>query len=264
VREPLQTAAPRRRNIKDIMPRTSGGGPAPTAGAVPEQTGATAQSPSSRGAASKNAPRRRKEPLPPPAELEAGVNRAVERDHRGLPPETNLSYANRELGTLAADLQQRSAILGKTGPGKLLANIDLSILPLGAADFMKRRTAEGRPQLENAFNRLLRYAQSEARAGRRDLLDQEIPDFLKSGTMGRRRIDNLEIRLGIDQIGVTDTTRKTTYESALMHEFKTLFYGETIIALLGLGGPEVAAFEHNPALGIHRPARSTESLPNRR
>ena len=277
--------APRRHKIKALLPKQAGG-VAPAAHA----TGASEAESKPSASGSKAAPKRKPTPaakgggkteskrtagipsktrrLPSPAEAEAEVNRSVARDNRGLDPESYVIFENRSLETIANELEARREMLEKAGKGKLVAKINRKILSLSAAEFMKQRQKDGRPALQNTFNRLLKYAESEARQGRRRLLDEKIPDFLKSGPMATRRIDNIEIHFGIDKIGITDTTViRDDYEAAKLHEFKTLFYGEAIVALLGLDAAETAnvtAYEHNPALDIHRPARTTESLPRKK
>jgi hypothetical protein len=73
--------------------------------------------------------------------------------------------------------------------------------------------------------------------------------------MSTRRPDTVELRLDAGAVSLTDTTMKTNRAKVLIHEFKTRFYGEAMRDILGSEGPAVSSFEHNPALGVHRPAR---------
>jgi hypothetical protein len=175
-----------------------------------------------------------------PAQEEASVTRAVDRHHRGLDPDSGIVFADRSFETIADALE----IVRETLPQerrKLVANIDRTMLPMSATQFMAWRKANGRPRLQEAYDHLFSYAESEAKAGRRRLLDEEIPDFLKGGPMATRRPDNVQFRFDVDQGGLTDVTIKRNYESALMHEFKTFFYLDGTVALLKLDGDEISA-----------------------
>jgi hypothetical protein len=187
--------------------------------------------------------------LPSPSELEKSVGKAVASNVKGLDPATNFNYQNRNLNTIAEDLAARQAQLQELGKGSLLPQVDTSIMDLSAADFMKRH-----PSLQKGFDDLLQRAMREKNLGN-DALYEEMSKFLSEGRMRTRRPDTIEVRLDQGQVSLTDPTIKTDRAKVIMHEFKTRFYGEAMRDILGSQGPTVSAFEHNPALGIHRPAR---------
>ena len=94
----------------------------------------------------------------------------------------------------------------------------------------------------------------------RPLAKEEIAEFLNSGTLATRRPDHVVLRFravqGEPLLSITDTTRKETPESFVVHEFKAFLYGEAYSAVLDLKPAMAESFEHNPKLGIHRPALS--------
>jgi hypothetical protein len=181
--------------------------------------------------------------------LEKEVGQAVAENVEDLDPTTNFTYQNRSLKTVANDLVKRQAVLQAAGKGNLLPDVDTAVMDLSAAEFIGQR-----PDLKRDFDALMKRALREKELGR-PALYEEITTFLSQGKMGTRRPDTIEVRLDGRLISITDVTRKQNRPEATVHEFKTRFYGEAMRAILGKKGPRVEAYEHNPALAIHRPAK---------
>ena len=122
-------------------------------------------------------------------------------------------------------------------------------MEMGATDFMKRH-----PDLWKRFDGLMKRALREQGFGK-DALYEELTTFLSQGKMATRRPDAIVFDLESGIVSLTDPTIKLHLEKAIMHEFKTSFYGYAVQDILGEANIVVEAFEHNPRLGIHRPAR---------
>jgi hypothetical protein len=187
--------------------------------------------------------------LPSPAELEKSVSGAVNANVRNLDPTTNFDFSNRSLSTIAKELEERQKQLQAAGKGGLLPQVNNSIMELGATEFISRH-----PDLQTRFEALMDQAIRERNRGS-GALYEEVTKFLSEGRMGARRPDTIEFRLDNSEVSITDSTMKQIRAKAVVHEFKTRFYGAAIRDILGQNGPRVSSFEHNPALGIHRPAR---------
>lgn len=194
-------------------------------------------------------PRPRDATLPKPKELEKSVVTSIAQSIEGRDPLTVFQYGDRELKTVAEDLVARQKQLLAAGKGSLLPQVDLSIMEMGATDFMKRH-----PDLWKRFDGLMKRALREQGFGK-DALYEELTTFLSQGKMATRRPDAIVFDLESGIVSLTDPTIKLHLEKAIMHEFKTSFYGYAVQDILGEANIVVEAFEHNPRLGIHRPAR---------
>jgi hypothetical protein len=259
---PVTTAkAPRQKQAAAMAPAGAGGG------AAGESEPASAEKPAAKPkgkakASNPSAPKGGK--IPSPQKLEKEVQRAVERDARSLPPADYVTFGDKNFESMVEQLRQLKQIYDKTGSAPVLSALERKdaagnkivdrTLKMSAPELMEYLDANGRPDLKTKFNALQEWAKD------RPLAQSEIAEFLSGGPLATRRPDTVMLRFraaqGAPLLSITDTTRKETPESFVVHEFKTFFYGEAFSAVLDLKPAMSESFEHNPKLGIHRPALS--------
>jgi hypothetical protein len=212
------------------------------------------------------------EKIPSPQKLEKEVQKAVERDARSLPPSDYVTFGDENFGSMIEQLRQLKQVYDKTKGAPVLNALERKdaqgntvvdrMVKMSAPELMDWLAENGRPELKTKFEALREYAKD------RPLAQDEIKEFLSSGPLGTRRPDTVMLRLraaqGTPLLSITDTTRKETPESFVVHEFKTFFYGEAFSAVLDLKPEMAESFEHNPKLGIHRPALSGGPLSRRK
>jgi len=269
---------PRRIRITPVLPpkekkeraekpkkAAAGAGGRATGQAEPAPAEKPAAKPKGKPKASKSAaPKSKGGKIPSPQKLEKEVQRAVERDARSLPPADYVTFGDENFASMVEQLRQLKQIHDKTGSAPILSALERKdaagnkvvdrMMKMSAPELMEYLDANGRPDLKTKFEALQEWAKN------RPLAQSEIAEFLSGGPLATRRPDTVMLRFraaqGAPLLSITDTTRKETPEPFVVHEFKTFFYGEAFSAVLDLKPAMSESFEHNPRLGIHRPALS--------